>query len=83
MKLFHKNKNENPSKDALDKTENYANFDQTIQADQTHQSDQTDQTDRPDRPHGPDKYYHQLEYEGVVHELSNMQNCQSPVSISP
>ena len=48
---------------------------QITQNDQTDLVDQTDQTDQTNIPH-------RIEYERVVQELSNMRNCQSPVSMS-
>ena len=58
------NKTENPSKDALDKTANYANCDQgnyinwndqTNRSDHTDQGDQTDQCDQTDQGDQTDK----------------------------
>ena len=66
-----KNKTKNLSKDALDKTDKTAICDQTDQIDQTDQGDQTDQTNIPTGIR-----------EGWYGELSNMRNCQSPVSMS-
>ena len=74
------NKTENLSKDALQKTQNFnkLQFTQNDQTDLGDQTDQTDQTNLTDKTNIPTRYITR----GVVRELSNMQNYQSPVSIS-
>ena len=79
------NKTENPSKDALDKLKimqsaDYANCDKghyTNRNDKTNRSDQgvqtNYQTDQGDQKNIPTRR--------VVRELTNMRNCQYPVSI--
>ena len=71
------NKTENPTRDALDKTKNFANCKfvtrPTRQNRPTrHQTDQGDQTNQTDQQDWPDNT------RGAVQELSTMQNCQSP-----
>ena len=53
LKHWYINKTENPSKDALDKTEKFANCDQGDKTDHTDQTYQTDQTNI---------YSHRIEY---------------------
>ena len=80
------NKTENPSKDALDKTENYANCDQTDQGDQTYRTDQGDKTNQIDQTSRSDWGDHWPDWPDWLDEYSRpldrtregwCENCQT------